>query len=248
MKEAEGKANRALLLEVLRRISGVVEAGRLPICIFDLDSTLFHTAGRNLRILQEFAQAHRRDFPELAPLVDELTVEDMSWSPVGLLQQRGVREETLLGALRAFWRERFFTDDYVVYDHVIPGAADFVSACHNQGALIYYLTGRHVGGMEFGTLRSLLEQGFPWGSGHVILHLKASFEEADVDFKAEAVRQIRALSGEVVATFENEPANANLFQRSFPEALHFWLLTEHSPGAEPIHPEIHPIADFRVPY
>ena len=52
------------------------------------------------------------------------------------------------------------------------------------------------------------------------------------------------LCGAVVATFENEPGNANLFLDAFPDALHFLLLTEHSPEAEAPRPELIQTDDF----
>jgi hypothetical protein len=54
----------------------------------------------------------------------------------------------------------------------------------------------------------------------------------DTAFKDDALNDIRSYKGEVVATFENEPANANMFLRAFPGAVHALLQTIHSPGAE----------------
>lgn len=204
----------------------------LPICVFDLDSTLFSTAPRNLQILQEFIEVHQVTHPHLSEICERIGVDDMGWNVYEDLKRFGVEDKALLRSLKTFWFDRFFSDDYLMHDTQVPGAAEFVSECHARGALIYYLTGRHVGGMEIGTVRALTEHGFPFWRGRCVVHLKPAFEMEDKVFKDEALLDIRSYQGRVVATFENEPANANLFARAFPEALHYLLLTICSPQAE----------------
>jgi haloacid dehalogenase-like hydrolase len=235
----------ARLVEVWTLIERSLERGALPICVFDLDSTLFSTGPRNLQILREFLAEHGRAHPELLEAAREIGLADMGWNIHESLAARGIGEPELWEALRRFWEERFFTDDYLLHDTQVPGAVEYVLACHQRGALIYYLTGRHVGGMEIGTVRALTRQGFPFWRGRCVLHLKPSFEMGDRAFKDDALQDIRSYRGQVVATFENEPANANLFARAFPEALHFLLLTVHSPKPEKPIPELILSEDFR---
>ena len=230
------------LREVLTRIESVRATGRLPVAVFDLDSTLFTTGPRNWVILQEFLKAPGRE--ELARQVAELKPEDIGWNIQDCLRQRGIGDRTLWNELRSFWSDRFFTDRYLLHDRALAGAAAFVTACHSGGALIYYLTGRHVGGMEVGSVAALRAEGFPFWRGRCVLHFKPSFEMPDGAFKDDAVADIRSYRGEVVASFENEPGNANMFLRSFPEALHFLLTTVHSPNAEPGDPALIRSADF----
>lgn len=220
------------LREVLMRIEATAKRGRLPICVFDLDSTLFSTAPRNLAILQEFIAAHRGSHPHLSDIGKRIGLDDMGWNVYQDLRRFGVEDVHLLERLKEFWFDRFFTDEYLLHDVPVRGAAEYVLACHARGALIYYLTGRHVGGMEIGTVRSLTLKGFPFWRGRCVLHLKPSFEMNDRAFKDDAVADIRSYNGEVVATFENEPGNANMFARAFPEAKHVLLLTIASPEAE----------------
>ena len=93
------------------------------------------------------------------------------------------------------------------------------------------------------TRASLLALGFPLAH-RATLHLKPTASINDTVFKADAVGQIRAL-GEVIATFENEPANANLFARSFPSAIHILLATAHSPNAPALSPRVRIWKDFQ---
>ncbi|MCB9892779.1 MAG: hypothetical protein H6833_14095 [Planctomycetes bacterium] len=234
------------LREVFPRIAESLADGALPIVLFDLDSTLFETGSRNLRILREFADAQRGAHAELPELVAALTVDDMGWNVHECLSRRGVEDAALLQALRGFWFERFFTDEYVKTDLPAPGSVEFVNHCHQAGAMIYYLSGRHVGGMETGTVQALTDHGFPFWRGRCAIHLKPSFDMADRAFKDEAVADIRSYKGRVVASFENEPGNANLFLEAFPGALHFLLDTVTSPEPETPSPELIVVRDFRV--
>jgi hypothetical protein len=234
------------LREVFTRIEARLASGRLPICVFDLDSTLFSTAPRNLAILREFVTHHRDEHPHLLDIAKRIGLDDMGWNVHQDLRRFGVDDTVLLERLQAFWFERFFTDDYLAHDEPVPGATQFVLDCHARGALVYYLTGRHVGGMEVGTVRSLVQKGFPFWRGRCVLHLKPSFDVPDGEFKRGALDDIRSYQGQVVATFENEPANANLFLRSFPDAVHVLLTTIHSPGAEAPSSQLVLTEDFQL--
>lgn len=237
---------RTKLREVFPRIAETLADGALPILLFDLDSTLFETGSRNLRILREFAEAEATRHAQLPALVDRLGIDDMGWNVGECLTRLGETDANLLQALREFWFARFFTDDYVKTDMPAPGSVDYVNHCHQAGAMIYYLSGRHVGGMETGTVQALTHHGFPFWRGRCAIHLKPSFDMADRAFKDEAVADIRSYKGRVVASFENEPGNANMFLEAFPGALHFLLDTVTSPEPEPPSPELIVIPDFVV--
>lgn len=234
------------LRRVLQVIEGHVRSGTLPLVVFDLDSTLFATADRNLRILSEFAAEHTAAFPGLGTQVAALSPQDMGWNVLDPLKERGYAPEGLKDRFIPYWVERFFTDEYVKEDPPNPGAVAFVNACHASGALIYYLTGRHKGGMEHGTVHSLSSHGFPYWRGRAVLHLKPSFDMDDFAYKTEALADIRSYLAPVVATFENEPGNANLFLDAFPEGTHFLLQTEHHPGAPAPSERLVQIPDFSL--
>ncbi|HJO26870.1 MAG: hypothetical protein CMK00_05040 [Planctomycetes bacterium] len=235
------------LHETFGAIAAIRDAGQLPLVVFDLDSTLFSTAPRNLRILEEFVARHGDDEPRLREVLASVCLDDMGWNIHDTLMERGLKDPSLLKALRAFWFARFFTDEYVLTDTPTPGAVEFVNHCHDAGALIYYLSGRHVGGMEQGTVRSLTEHGFPFWRGRCVVHLKPTFEMADRAFKDDALADIRSYRSPVAATFENEPGNANLFLEAFPDALHYFLETVHSPEAEVPHADLIRGEDFCLP-
>ena len=237
----------ARLQETFTAIETIREADQLPLTVFDLDSTLFSTAPRNLRILEEFVELHADREPRLREVLETISLEDMGWNINDTLVEHGLNDPALLKDLRSFWFARFFSDEYLKTDTPTPGAVEFVNRCHDAGALIYYLSGRHVGGMEQGTVRSLTDHGFPFWRGRCVVHLKPTFEMVDRAFKDGALADIRSYRSPVAATFENEPGNANLFLETFPEALHFFLETVHSPDAEAPHPDLIAGPDFLLP-
>lgn len=230
----------SILGELLARAHA--ERDRKPVFIFDLDSTLFSTQERNHAILGEFvAQIGGPD--DFKTLVARLAPADMGWNVMEDLRRRGFRHEPTLGRLKAFWFKRFFHDDYLVFDEPLPGASAYVNAVHDAGATVYYLTGRDEPGMGKGTRVSLAKHRFPMDGDGVILRLKPSFEEPDIAFKRRVLSELHHL-GPVLAAFENEPANANLFAEHFPDAEVFFLETIHSPDPPALWPRIIRLKDF----
>jgi hypothetical protein len=233
-------ASRQALQAVLDRTREIAAAGELPIAVFDLDSTLFNTAARHLQILNDFA----RKTPAIAPLVSDITLEEFGWSVSGPLRKRGFHDTEVIESLHRFWFERFFTDAYVLHDEPAKGGPAFVQDFWNRGGLAYYLTGRDVHGMGAGTAKALITAGYPYFCGRALLHLKPTFEEDDKRFKDRAIAQIRSYRGVVVATFENEPGNANLFLRAFPQAQHFLHGTVCAPDGDAPDEAVIRIDDF----
>ncbi len=214
-------------------LRGVLERVRAAngskVVIFDLDSTLFDNRPRQVQILREFGLLH-----DIHELYSSLDVHILDWDLKGPLVRAGVapdKAETLYPKVREFWRERFFTSPYCLYDVAMPGAAAYVSALAKAGATIVYLTGRHEP-MRAGTTESLVRFGFPApGAPGVHLLMKPTLEQEDTVFKAQAHAQVRKL-GEVLAAFDNEPAHARDLRLAFPAATVVWIDSDHSQGKE----------------
>jgi len=119
-----------------------------------------------------------------------------------------------------------------------------VRAAHAAGATVVYLTGRDERGMGKGTRESLRGLGFPGTTDGARLFLKRSTGADDLVHKQRALDDIRPL-GTIVATFENEPANANLFASELPESQTVLIGTVCYPKAPPLRPEIVRVPNFR---
>ena len=236
----------AVLHEVLARVSRVREAGTLPVVVFDLDSTLIETAPRHLAILRGFVDDRWAHDPSLAAVVDTLTPADFRWAVGGPLRQRGLDDPELHRALHRYWAERFFHGDFLEHDTAAPGAVAFVRAVVDRGGFAYYLTARQLPDMGLGTVASLVKLGFPFFDGSTTLQLKPSRHLDDARFKRHAHDAVRALGGEVVATFENEPGHLNALLADFPDALHVRYGHVHSPDAPTPDPAIHHVETFRL--
>ena len=231
-----------ILTSVLERIQATRAQDALPIVVMDLDSTVIHTGPRHLAILREFADAHGG--PDLVAVTQDIAPSEFRFLVEGPLLHRGWDEPTLLNALRAFWRDRFFDSAYCTHDQAVAGAPEFCRRILDAGGLVYYLTARPVD-MVRGTFEVLLREGFPVLRGRAVLHMKPSRQLDDHRFKRGALADVEALRGVVCATFENEPAHADAFRRAFPTGIHVLVGDIRSPDAPRPHPDLVPLPGFR---
>jgi hypothetical protein len=144
-----------------------------------------------------------------------------------------------------FWRERFFADPHIRHDVETTGARDYVRACHRGGATIVYLTGRDLPNMAIGTFASLRDLGFPIGTVGTELVTKPVFNMPDCDFKRAVAPELSRL-GDVVAVFDNEAANCNLFLDAHPACTAIFVDTQHAPDPPELDQRAHVIHTFEL--
>ena len=130
-------------------------------------------------------------------------------------------------------------------DVPLDGAPEYVRACHEAGGIVVYLTGRDVAGMLLGTISSLRESAFPLAIAGVELVLKPDASLPDEAFKRGVLPTLDRL-GDVVAFFDNEPANCNLARAMFPDAHVVALETQKVPYAPQLSAGVEVVADFRL--
>ncbi len=222
--------SRAVLADVLATVRACVARGGTPVVGFDLDGCVFDTRPRQVHIFRELAS--RRGFDELY----RVEVEHFKdWSLANSMRNAGVHEDFIVAheaEVRQWWASHFFTTEYVLYDHAMPGAVSFCRECTEAGAIVIYLTGRDIN-MRAGTEEALRRFGFPYDDVSSVLITKPTFEMDDTAFKESALEAIAA-RGEVVSYFDNEPANVNLFHERHPGAKVVFVETDHSP--RPVEP------------
>ena len=200
--------------------------GRRPAVVFDLDGTLFDNGPRTWQILVELAEADGN--AKLRAALDGMSRRALPYLLRDTLAAVGFADPALHQRAAEFWAKRFFTDDYQRFDEPIPGAQKLVDALWKSGATLVYLSGRDAPNMLVGCAQSLRAHGFPVGIPRTALVLKHAFEDKDLDFKRDALRFIDDL-GDVAASFDNEPANCNLFASKWPAGAHFFVDTSHAP-------------------
>jgi hypothetical protein len=206
-------------------------AGPGHVVVLDLDGCLFDTRPRQVQIFRELAAREGYD-----PLYRVGTEHFVDWSLRTTLTNAGLDAhwiEAHHAPIRAWWERHFFTSEYVLFDHAMPGAAALVRAIHAAGVHCVYLTGRDEG-MRAGTEIALSRHGFPFGVPGTTLLVKPDPAIDDTTFKGQALEIVAAL-GTVIVYLDNEPSNVNLFRRHHPEALVVFVETDHSP--RPVEPD-----------
>jgi hypothetical protein len=232
----------ALLRSIVDRIWQ--QATERPVvAVFDLDGTLMDNRPRVVAILYELAEAWRDRHPDAAERCARAHPDDIVYGFIENLRRLGITEPALHEEGFAFWKARFFADPHVKHDVEIRGARQYVHACHKAGAVIVYLTGRDLPNMALGSFASLRDQGFPIGVIGTELVVKPRFEMPDVEFKRSVAPDLRRL-GTLVAAFDNEPANVNLFLESHAGATGVFLDTQYAPNPPPLDPRALVIQNF----
>ncbi len=238
-----------VLKEVSRRVTEVRAAGKTPIVLLDLDSTLYEVGPRTHRILQEWLDTPEcTQFPNVRRELERLEHEHVGYSLKDTFSALGMSADEsevqeAISVIKKFWQERFFSSAYLTYDKAYPGAPEFVREVHQMGAFIVYLTGRDEPGMGDGTRAMLIRDGFPWNTERTHLLLKPAYGLSDLEHKVGAAKFIRA-HGELIASFENEPPNLVAIYDQFPEAMHVFVETVSSDHPAPAGKDLYRIRGF----
>jgi phosphoglycolate phosphatase-like HAD superfamily hydrolase len=222
-RRLDERARNALLRSIIEACSD-----HPATIVFDLDGTLIDNRPRVVAIFHELADAWSASHPREAACCRSARAEIVTYGVVDNLRRMGVTDEALLEEATRFWLARFFFDAYMRHDVEMPGARAFVRACHDAGSDIVYLTGRDLPNMALGTFASLRDLGFPIGVVGTSLVTKPKFEIPDTEFKR-AVAPKLGQNSKLVATFDNEPANINLFLECHPGASAILVDSQHAP-------------------
>lgn len=235
------------LQRILDRVQAKTSRQSSSLVIFDLDGTLFDNRPRTAYILRQIADQFEAELPQLVQAMDDNVLQDYSliqYGPMATLDCLGVTDDKERERIVEQWAKRFFTDEYQHFDVPLPGAKNFVTQIYEAGATVIYLTGRDVN-MLVGLTETLRMCGFPVGVVGTMTMTKKEFNQDDGIFKENVAAYLDRL-GEVIAIFENEPANSNLLQKIFPGAVSMFLLTQHRQDAPSLDDGIVRIRDFRI--
>ena len=241
---AMGARRAPVLEEILEEVRASYNKQERPMVIFDVDGTLLDNRTRIQRILVEYADAElKKARPDEAKKIREIKLDDIEYRVVDTLKGIGVDDSGIANNAMVFWGERFFTDAYLGYDVPTAGAVDFVRTLYSSGAKIVYLTGRDTERQLLGTVRALREHGFPIGIQGTELIMKPTPQTQNAMFKQRVTNYLRHY-GKVVATFDNEPGNINVYRRAFGKALCVLFQAKHSADAPPLLPNITELKSF----
>lgn len=226
-----------LLKEILDKASLAKAHGKKCLAVFDLDSTLFDVSPRLTRILHDFAAdpQFQKQFPESTEILKTLSTQRSDWGIKQTLIRAGLDKQhpEFHEAIRAYWRQHFFSDDYLHYDTPYDGAADYVKNLLSLGVEIVYLTGRDVFRMGKGSRDVLLKWHFPLDDKQATLALKPEKGMDDAQFKSDWFTSYPLKNYEVVWFFENEPVNIDKIRVDHPEVKIVFFSSTHSGRAQP---------------
>ncbi len=197
--------------------------------IFDIDSTLVHVHKRNQAILEDFFnQSHQQIYSHQYNIVKKIQFKKTDW---GLREVFSKFEwpknsEDFFIKIKSHWKKHFFSNNYLKYDILVPGALDFLTFLDKDPfSEIWYLTGRHKKTMLQGTIDYFNNQKIPFIKENLILKPEAQW--LDTEFKSDEVKKLLS-RGKKTWLFENEPTNINVIQKNFPEVTNIFLKTTHS--------------------
>jgi hypothetical protein len=234
----------AVLPQILEAVRQAYNKGERPMVLFDLEGTLFDNRTRILQILREYADKELKTVrPQFAQTIAALTPAQIQYQLPETLKSVNVTEEAVVNNAVVFWSERFFTDEYLRYDVPIPGAVKFVRDLYSSGARIVYVTGRDAQRQLLGTVKQLRDSGFPIGIQGSELIMRPVPQTQDAVFKQQVTNYLRQF-GKVVAAFDTEPTNANVYRRAFPDATCVIYSAPRSPNPPPLLPNILGLASF----
>ncbi len=232
---------QALLRTIVDRCEPT--GGGAPVVVFDLDGTLIDNRPRTCAILHELGEHWRSTRPAVAETLLQARPHELAYLMRDSLVRLGIVEAELSAEAEAFWKRRFFADDYIRHDVALEGAVSYAHACYERGAVVAYFTGRDLPAMSVGSWKSLRDLGFPIGLPGTELVVKPRFDMPDETFKRSFAPRLGRL-GKIVAVFDNEPANCNLLLDHFPSSTSVFVDTQHLPGAPPLDRRVHVVSDF----
>ncbi|MFZ3230506.1 MAG: HAD family hydrolase [Pseudobdellovibrio sp.] len=215
--------NSSKLNEILKIAKEMGDQNLRMLVVFDLDSTLFNVSTRTQKILQEFAELH--DLDNLKNV--EILISD--WGVKEAVLRSGYHHEThteILGKLKDFWFERFFSNSYLHYDVPYAGAIEFVQSLADAKVDIMYLTGRDQYRMGKGTKEVLLKWGFPLEERYLFLKPNKSMD--DELYKRDWFLKLDRMIYKKIYLFENEPVNVNAILEHCPDVEVIFLDTTHA--------------------
>lgn len=205
--------------------------------IFDLDSTLYNVQPRTFEIIREWRESSQsKSYGMLREIAMQLSPDDIQYSLKDTFEAKArqlnyeIHPADTRG-LRAFWTDRFFTSEYLKFDHLYPGALEAVKQIYDLDLQVIYLTGRESLAMEIGTRNRLMSDGFPMNEEATRMLLRTDLEGGDLDHKVNALRD---LEEPVLCSIENEPANLVAMKAVCPEAIHVLKDTVCSDKAAPV--------------
>lgn len=227
---------RWTLGRITRQVRHLSRRGKRPVVVFDLDNTLFDPTFRATQILRHIGR--RND----VNVLKRFTYRGENAADLYKLVAQEVHDQGKLASMgRSFARLYDRLGATGKGDRLAPGAVAYAQALHHAGAEIVYLTGREQR-YAARTQKTLRAVGLPAGSSRVNLMMRPASVHDVVAFKRSRLNAVAGL-GRVVATFDDDPANCQLFRTHFPRAKTVFVQLHDGPAKPTVAGVVH-LRDF----
>jgi hypothetical protein len=223
------------LQKILTKIEELRASGGRTLVVFDLDSTLFDVSPRLKKILHDFAEVPENQirFPEAVEILKKIETFRSDWGIKNAVIRAGLdsHHPEFHEAMRQFWVQHFFSNEYLHFDIPYEGAVEYVQTLHQLDADIVYLTGRDVHRMGRGSEETLRKWNFPVDA-QAQLVLKPQKGMDDAEFKSNWFADLPKEKYSQIWFFENEPVNVNLVRLQHQHVEIVFFESTHSGKAE----------------
>ncbi len=205
------------------------QKSKQPLCLFDLDSTLYNVSPRTQKILLEFCKDPEmvKAYPKETQTIPTISISTEDWGFAEALDRENFQSSiTFFKDLNKFWRKYFFSNHYLEQDTLYTKATEFVKKVENLGFTIIYLTGRNQDLMREGSLKNLLRDQFPYTDNSSLI-MKTDKKLNDSLFKSNIIDDLKRKYDKILF-FENEPTIINKVHDDHPEVTLFFMDSTHS--------------------
>ena len=204
-----------------------------PICVFDLDGTLFDVGYRTIGIIKEWlnSEAINNFDQRLIQKIAKMNYDHVGYSLSHLFENSGfdLRNQQIMSifsSIERVWKKKFFDGVTLVkYDQIIQNSLNFVEHIEKNNIEIFYLTGRYWHSMRNGTMEQLKKFKFPFQEHNLILKMNP-FED-DQLFKSEQINKL-SQKFDVCGNFENEYLNLAYMALEAKDAINVIVDSQHS--------------------
>jgi hypothetical protein len=212
--------------------------------VLDIDSTLVTTFQRNQAILDQFIKDYCQTHPSECEKLAQASCQLGDYGINTALNRIGFKSEKAEfdDFLHNYWRERFFTNDYLHSDQPTEGAIAWTNSLLEKEIGFVFLTARHFENMWPGTLSSLKALNFPIHEQNLIL--KEDLSVDDEIYKTHTLQRLKDENKDKTIWFiDNEPVVLHQIKKDHPEVKLVWFDSCHS-GRMQVPPETPTIKSF----
>lgn len=222
------------MMTQLPQIATLKDPSKSFFYVLDIDSTLLNTHHRNQAIVKKFSELQKHRHPEDCAGLALLDCQLGDYGYYTALERSGFKAKhpDFLKEFDSYWREQFFSNNFLHHDTPTPGALPWVQNLKTFDIDFVYLTARHKQHMWDGTIESMTNMGFPIKED--VLFLKENLKDSDENYKVSILGELlKDRKQEEIVFIDNEPVVLHRILEEYPKVQLVWFDSTHSGKMEP---------------